>query len=315
MAYSKVPRHTGVNVTLVARLPSIHIEIVCCYSWSTVGIYALLTSPTVLRFTAAGAPLAARRIWILQLNLHAWPPITYGMQGSSYLRVFMYPCKCNHASSEKNVNYGSISFDDRMYNPAAKTNHASWIADGVSELLMFYRDLSFSNCVAVLALEFDTPVLGTLSSRNLRRNFRRHFLADPCLTWVPYRYMPCSKVRRTMTYHTAYWEQMANGAVSRCLLPTNRELPRMNHTARRKTVHKSITSFHSKHSYAPRSRRCTSRREPFNRLKKRLPLAMCKGRLSNTPVPTTPRRTLQDTVLVRVCVFKQDILYVQHVYA
>jgi hypothetical protein len=37
------------------------------------------------RFTAAGAPLAARRIRILPMNQHAWQSITFGMKVSSYL--------------------------------------------------------------------------------------------------------------------------------------------------------------------------------------------------------------------------------------
>jgi hypothetical protein len=137
----------------------------------------------------------------------------------------------------------------------------------------------FSNCVAVLALDFDTPVswynrfsdflrvcsslapmlsnfssvstrhlcfcflcikspfvlslftelwtvclLRILSTRNLRRNFHRHFLADPYFTWVAYRNTRCSKVHRTMTYHTAHyssWEKIANGVDNSCLLLTN----------------------------------------------------------------------------------------------
>jgi hypothetical protein len=62
-----------------------------------------------LGFTAKGAPLAARRIRILTMTQHAWRTITFGVKGSSYLCVFMYPCKWNHASTEKNVNCGSIS--------------------------------------------------------------------------------------------------------------------------------------------------------------------------------------------------------------
>jgi hypothetical protein len=40
---------------------------------------------TALRFTAAGASLAARRIRIFPMNQHAWRPITFGMKGSSYI--------------------------------------------------------------------------------------------------------------------------------------------------------------------------------------------------------------------------------------
>jgi hypothetical protein len=45
----------------------------------------------------------------LPMNQHAWRPITFGMKGSFYLCLFMYLCKWNHASSEKNFNCGSIS--------------------------------------------------------------------------------------------------------------------------------------------------------------------------------------------------------------
>jgi hypothetical protein len=38
----------------------------------------------VLRFTAAGAPLAARRIRILPMNPHDRQPVTFGMKGNSY---------------------------------------------------------------------------------------------------------------------------------------------------------------------------------------------------------------------------------------
>jgi hypothetical protein len=44
---------------------------------------------------------------------------------------------------------------------------------------------------------------GTLSSRNLRQNFRRNFPADPYFTYVSYKNTRCSKVSRTMSCQTA----------------------------------------------------------------------------------------------------------------
>jgi hypothetical protein len=42
-------------------------------------IFTLLAGSTALRFTATGAPLAARRIRILPTNQHGWRPVTFGM--------------------------------------------------------------------------------------------------------------------------------------------------------------------------------------------------------------------------------------------
>jgi hypothetical protein len=47
--------------------------------------FTLLTGSKALRFTATGAPPAAKRIEILLMNQHVWRPITFGMKGSSYL--------------------------------------------------------------------------------------------------------------------------------------------------------------------------------------------------------------------------------------
>jgi hypothetical protein len=44
----------------------------------------------VLRFTATGVPLAARRIQILPMNQYAWWPITFGMKGSGPLDDIMF---------------------------------------------------------------------------------------------------------------------------------------------------------------------------------------------------------------------------------
>jgi hypothetical protein len=112
-----------------------------------------------LRFTAAGAPLAVRRIWILQMNQHAWWPITFRMKGSSYLCVFMYPCKWNHASSEKNVNCGSISPSTTdCKNQLQKLTLLAGLRSWEVWITVVLQGLSFSNCVAVLTLGFPTPV-------------------------------------------------------------------------------------------------------------------------------------------------------------
>jgi hypothetical protein len=50
---------------------------------TTGNIFTVWTGSTALHFTAAGAPLAARRIRILPMNQHAWWPITFGTKGSN----------------------------------------------------------------------------------------------------------------------------------------------------------------------------------------------------------------------------------------
>jgi hypothetical protein len=47
-------------------------------------------------------------------------------------------------------------------------------------------------------------LLGTPSSRNLGRSFRRHFLADQYFTLVTCRNTHCSKVYHSMMYYTAH---------------------------------------------------------------------------------------------------------------
>jgi hypothetical protein len=64
-------------------------------------------------------------------------------------------------------------------------------------------------------------LLGTLPSWNLRRNFRRHFPADPYFTYVSYRNTHWSKLYRTMTLTYCNWVQMANGTDNCFLLLTN----------------------------------------------------------------------------------------------
>jgi hypothetical protein len=53
-----------------------------------------------------------------------------------------------------------LTFDDRLQKPSEKINLGSWIArlQGVHGLLLFYKGLCFSNYVALLALDCDTPV-------------------------------------------------------------------------------------------------------------------------------------------------------------
>jgi hypothetical protein len=48
-------------------------------------IFTLFTRAVALRFMAAGAPFAARRIRILPLNQHVLRPKIFGMKGSSHL--------------------------------------------------------------------------------------------------------------------------------------------------------------------------------------------------------------------------------------
>jgi hypothetical protein len=149
----------------------------------------------------------------------------------------------------------------------------------------------FSNCVTILALDFNTPVswarrfhgflavcsslapmssnfssvstrslcfsflpirspvvlslftklwivclIGTLSSQNLRRNFRRHFLVDPYFTWVSYRNTRCSKAYRTMVPHCSLKEtenkQLMELITAAYCWQIINILPRMNCTTR-----------------------------------------------------------------------------------
>jgi hypothetical protein len=49
-----------------------------------------------------------------------------------------------------------LTLDYRLQKPAAKMNPVSWIAQLQGMDYCCFRGLSFSNCVAVLALDFDT---------------------------------------------------------------------------------------------------------------------------------------------------------------
>jgi hypothetical protein len=62
-------------------------------------IFTLLTVSTALRFTATGAPLAARHIRILPMNQYALWPITFGMPESYYNSVGRSTALCFTASS------------------------------------------------------------------------------------------------------------------------------------------------------------------------------------------------------------------------
>jgi hypothetical protein len=91
------------------------------------------------------------------------------------------------------------------HNPRRK-NHTDHFSS-VSTWRLCFVFLS-PKCPVVLSLFtklWIVCLLGTLSSRNLRRNFRRHFPADPYFTWVSYRNTRCSKVSRTMSCQTADW--------------------------------------------------------------------------------------------------------------
>jgi hypothetical protein len=161
----------------------------------------------------------------------------------------MYPCKWNHASSEKNVNCRSISpstTDCRNHRQkrtllagsrgckscvdyccfvgsklqqfccrsCTRLWHSSDFLGVCSSLAPTSSNFSSvstrSLCFCFLSVK-SPDILnlckktvtyclpGTLSSRNLCRNFGRHFLADSYFTYVPYRNTFC-----TMTYHTAH---------------------------------------------------------------------------------------------------------------
>jgi hypothetical protein len=71
----------------------------------------------------------------------------------------MYLCKRNHASSEKNVSCGSIS----PSTTDCRNQLQNWALLAVSRgykawITVVLQGLSFSNCVVVLALDFDTLV-------------------------------------------------------------------------------------------------------------------------------------------------------------
>jgi hypothetical protein len=71
----------------------------------------------------------------------------------------MYPCKCSHASSEKNVNYGLVSpWMTNCSNQLPKWTPIAGLCSCKAWITVVLWGLSFSNCVAVLALDFDTPV-------------------------------------------------------------------------------------------------------------------------------------------------------------
>jgi hypothetical protein len=79
---------------------------------------------------------------------------------SYFFRVLMYPCKWNHSSSEKNDNCGSISpstIDCR--NQLQKWTLLAGSRSCKAWITVVLWDTSFRNCVSVLALDVDTPVI------------------------------------------------------------------------------------------------------------------------------------------------------------
>jgi hypothetical protein len=147
-------------------------------------------------------PLAARRILILPTNQHAWRPITFGMKGSSY------HCSQITGGVENAVLHVDI--------PRTGGRDSDLLFEAVlQEYLQFPYEFIFQYFLGVCSsltsissnfsantrrlcfcfLSVKSPVvlslftklwiiclLGSLSSQNLRRHFRRHILADPYFT-------------------------------------------------------------------------------------------------------------------------------------
>jgi hypothetical protein len=156
----------------------------------------------------------------------------------------MCPCKWNHVSSEKNISFGSVSFSatdcrNKLQKWTLLTGSRGWKA-WMDYCCFIGSKIQQSAVLKIFAKLWIASLLGTLSSRNLRRIF-----ADTFQQFRISRIGVIQKYNVTLK-HTApsrnilvancNWEETANGADNCRLQQTNhKQTPTHERTALRET--------------------------------------------------------------------------------